>query len=147
MVCCLLGHKDTPSSIIPELEARIRYAIEHETVDCFLVGNNGSFDSLALCALRKVMYDYPGINYHVVLAYLPISRNEDWPYSPAETVYPEGLENVHPKYAIAWRNRWMIASADILICYITHGWGGAARYAGQARKKGKKIINLGNYNI
>ena len=147
MVCCLFGHKDTPNSIIPELEAKIRYVIEHEAVDCFLVGNSGSFDSLALCVLRKVAHEYPGITYHVVLAYLPISRNEDWPYSAAETVYPEGLENVHPKYAIAWRNRWMIASADIVICYITHGWGGAARYTGQARKKGKKIINLGNHNI
>lgn len=147
MVCCLFGHKDTPRSIIPELEAKIRYVIEHEAVDYFLVGNNGWFDSLALSVLRKVLYEYSWIRYHVVLAYLPASNNMDWPYSEIETLYPEGLENVHPKYAIAWRNRWMVASADIVICYITHSWGGAARYAGQARKKGKKIINLGNYNI
>lgn len=147
MVCCLFGHKDTPSSIMPELEATIRYVIEHEDVDYFLVGNNGSFDSLALCVLRRVVHEYPGIAYHVVLAYLPISYNKDWPYSSVETVYPEGLEIIYPKYAIAWRNKWMIASADIVLCNITHGWGGAARYVGHARKKGKIIINLGNYNI
>ena len=33
MVCCLFGHKDTPSSIYPELEAKIRYAIEYEAAD------------------------------------------------------------------------------------------------------------------
>jgi len=147
MVCCLFGHKDTPSSIIPELEEIIRYVIEHEAVDCFLVGNNGSFDSLALCVLRKVIHEFPRITYQVVLAYLPVNSNEDWPYSATETVYPEGLENVHPKYAIAWRNNWMVNSSDIVISYVTHSWGGAAKYTAYAKKKGKKIYNLGNYNI
>ena len=50
---------------MPELEATIRYVIEHEDVDYFLVGNNGSFDSLALCVLRRVVHEYPGIAYHV----------------------------------------------------------------------------------
>lgn len=147
MVCCFFGHKDTPSSIYTELEVKIRYAIEHEAVDYFLVGNNGAFDSIALSILKDVIHEYPGVSYHVVLAYLPTKYKEDWSYSATETLCPEGLESVPPKYAIAWRNNWMVASADIVICYITHGWGGAARYSEHARKKGKKIINLGNYNI
>lgn len=147
MVCCFFGHKDTPSSIYSELEVKIRYVIEHESVDYFLVGNNGAFDSIALCILKDVMHEYPEVSYHVVLAYFPTEYKADWPYSATETLYPEGLEDVHPKYAIAWRNNWMVTSADIVICYITHSWGGAARYSGYARKMGKTIINLGNYNI
>lgn len=147
MVCCFFGHKDTPSSIYTELEVKIRYVIEYEAVDYFLVGNNGAFDSMALCALRNVVHEYPTVSYHVVLAYLPTKYKEGWSYNATETLYPEGLESIPPKYAITWRNNWMVASADIVICYITHGWGGAARYSEHARKKGKMIINLGSYNI
>lgn len=142
MVCCLFGHKDTPSSIYPELEAKIRYAIEYEAADYFLVGNNGAFDSMALCVLRKMVHEYSGISYHVVLAYLPTGYKVDWPYSAAETLYPEGLESVHPRYAMARRNNWMVESADIVICYITHGWGGAARYIEMAQKKKKESSTL-----
>ncbi len=147
MVCCLFGHKDAPSSIYPELEAKIRYVIEHEAVDYFLVGNNGAFDSMVLRALRNIVPEYPAVSYRVVLAYLPTKHRTHWPYSATEALYLEGLESVHPKYAIARRNNWMVASADIVICYITHGWGGAFRYSEHARKKGKKIINLGNDNM
>lgn len=142
MVCCLFGHKDTSSSIYPELEAKIRYVIEHEAVDYFLVGNNGAFDSMAIGILRNMVHEYSGISYHVVLAYLPTAHRTDWPYSATETLYPEGLESVHPKYAIAWRNKWMVESADIVICNITHDWGGAERYVAMAHKKKKRVINI-----
>lgn len=142
MICCLFGHKDTPSSIYPELEAKIRYVIEHEAVDCFLIGNNGAFDSIALSILRNVVHEYTEVSYHVVLAYLPTVYKPDWPYSATETLYLEGLESVHPKYAIAWRNNWMVEAADIVICNITHDWGGAARYVAVARKKKKESSTL-----
>ena len=51
------------------------------------------------------------IQYQVVLAYLPKERRE---YEDgSDTLYPEGIETVHPKFAITWRNRYMIDSADI----------------------------------
>lgn len=144
MVCSLFGHKNTPDSVCSELEAKIKYVIEHESVDYFLLGNNGIFDSMALHILRNIVCEYPNVSYSVVLAYLPTLRKENWPYSERETLYPEGLEKIHPKYAIAWRNNWMVNSSDIVISYVTHSWGGAAKYTAYAKRKGKKIYNLGN---
>ena len=52
------------------------------------------------------------------------------------------LENVPPKYAIIRRNEWMVDKADLLLAYITYGWGGAARTYRYAKRKGIPIVNL-----
>ena len=55
---------------------------------------------------------------------------------------PEGVETVPPRFAIAWRNKWMLREADYVVTYITHGWGGAAQFAELAERQGKVIIRL-----
>ncbi len=55
---------------------------------------------------------------------------------------PEGLEKVHPRYAISRRNEWMLKQADYVVTYVTHSWGGAARYARQAEHMGKALLSL-----
>ena len=49
---------------------------------------------------------------------------------------------MHPRYAISWRNKWMIRESDVVITYITHSWGGAAQFAEMVKKKRKRIINV-----
>ena len=72
-----------------------------------------------------------------MLAYLP-KGNDTIP----DSILPEGIELVHPRYAISWRNRWMIEHSDYVIAYITHNYGGAARFVDEAKRKGKTVINL-----
>ena len=68
---------------------------------------------------------------------------EEWPtYEPLEALYPEGLESVPPRYAISRRNKWMIRESDVAVTYITHSWGGAAKFAEKAKREGKTVINL-----
>jgi len=55
---------------------------------------------------------------------------------------PEGIETVHPRFAISWRNKWMIEQSDYVVTYITHSWGGAAQFAEKAKRQKKGIINL-----
>ena len=55
---------------------------------------------------------------------------------------PEGIEAVHPRFAISWRNKWMIKQSDYVVTYITHPWGGAAQFAEMAKKQQKAVINL-----
>ena len=70
---------------------------------------------------------YFDISYNVVLAYMPAKASaECFPYQYEETILPDGIESVPPRFAISWRNKWMIKEADIVVCYITHSWGGAA---------------------
>ena len=142
MTCCFFGHKDTPSSVYEKLEEAVEKIIVEDGVSSFLVGNQGQFDSMALSALRKLKLKYPRINYNVVLAYMPAEKEMWNPYEYGETMLPEGIESVHPRYAISWRNKWLVNESDVVICYITHGWGGAARYVELASKKKKRTINL-----
>ena len=106
----------------------------------FYVGNQGRFDAIVRGVLRDLKNEYPQINYAVVLAYMPGKRTEYDDYS--NTILPEGIESVHPRYAISWRNNWMLQQSDYVVTYITHSWGGAAQYADKARRQKKTVINI-----
>ena len=142
MTCCFFGHKDAPSSIYDKLEEAVKKLIVEDKVSSFLLGNQGQFDALALTAIRKLREMYPHITYNVVLAYMPGAKEVWSAYEPMETLYPEGLEAVHPRYAISLRNKWMIQESDVVVTYITHSWGGAAQFAELAERKNKRVINI-----
>lgn len=141
MVCCFFGHKDIPSGLTEHLLPVLTGLIA-EGVDSFLVGNQGGFDSVVLHMLRLLKGKHPHITYNVVLAYMPGNKEEWLAYEPMETLYPEGLESVHPRYAISWRNKWMVQESDVVVAYITHSWGGAAQFVELAERKKKRIINI-----
>ena len=141
MVCCFIGHKEVPSDLDKLLVPTLTELIA-EGVDSFLVGNQGGFDSTVLHLLRKLKDKYPHITYNVILAYMPGAKEEWSAYNPMETLYPEGLEAVHPRFAISWRNKWMIQESDVVVTYITHSWGGAAQFAELAERKHKRVINI-----
>lgn len=137
MTVCFFGHKDTPETVRPFLEQEIERLIERGA-ECFLVGNQGRFDGMVLGCLRRMAKKHPGITYKVVLAYMPKTGE----FACGETMLPEGQELVHPRYAIAHRNKWMVEEADAAVVYVAHSWGGAARYADLMRRKGKSVRNL-----
>ncbi|MBP5428913.1 MAG: DUF1273 family protein [Clostridia bacterium] len=139
MKCCtFFGHHDCPDSIKGELQDAIKRKIE-EGVNLFYIGNHGRFDAMALSCLRELIKEYPEISYAVVLAYLPTERNG---YTDRETVFPEGIESIPRRFAIDYRNRWMIDRADVVIAHVTHAWGGAAKYVRYAERKVKRIVYL-----
>ena len=141
MVCCFFGHKDVPSGLTEHL-LPVLTGLVAEGVDSFLVGNQGGFDSAVLHTLRLLKEKHPHITYNVVLAYMPGAKEEWSANEPMETLYPEGLESVHPRYAISWRNKWMIHESDVVVAYIDHSWGGAAQFAELAERKKKRVINI-----
>lgn len=140
-VCTFFGHRDCPASIKPKLRAVVEELIVRYGVDWFYMGRQGAFDAMARSVLRKLAKVYPHISYAVVLERLP------WPKDPAswdfsDTIFPEGLETVPPRFAISRRNEWMLKQADFVVTYITHNWGGAAQYAEKAQRQGKRVLNL-----
>ncbi len=141
MICTFFGHRDAPQDIYNKLEAILIDLIENEQVNTFYVGNQGSFDGMVKKALKKLKAVYPHINYAVVLAYMPTDpTTEDY----SNTIFPEGLERVPPKYAIVKRNQWMLEKADFVVAYVKYSFGGAAKFTALAGKKGKIVINLAN---
>ena len=137
-VCTFFGHRDCPSSIQPKLKATLIDLIENHAVHTFYVGNHGAFDSLVRSILQELTQPYPQIRYTVVLAYLP-TKQTDFPY---KTLLPDGIENVPKRFAISFRNKWMLKQSDFVVTYITHSWGGAAQFAELAEKQQKTIIPL-----
>lgn len=140
--CTFFGHSDCPDSIKSKLRKVLVELITKRSVDMFYVGNQGQFDALVRSTLQELIKEYPWINYAVVLAYVPQKRTEYEDYS--DTMIPEGIEYVHPHYAISWRNRWMIKQSEYVVAYVVRSWGGAAQYTKKARKEGKTVFNTGN---
>ena len=105
--------------------------------EIFLLGGYGSFDSMAAHTVWDLKKRYPHIKSTLVVPYLdrkyPSEHYDD-------TLYPS-LENVPKRFAISKRNEWMVNEADIVVAYVIHGWGGAAKTLEYARRKKKKIIN------
>ncbi len=139
-VCTFFGHRDCPDTVKPKLREVLIDLITNHNVDMFYVGNQGRFDAIVQHVLHELKQEHSQINYAVVLAYMPGKQNEYDDYS--DTMLPEGIESVHPHYAISWRNNWMLKQSDYAVTYITHSWGGAAQYAGKADRAAKTVINL-----
>ena len=103
----------------------------------FYLGCYGAFDSLAVSVLREQEKQYPQIELILVLAYLNTGRDTS---GYDITVYPP-LETVPRRFAISHRNRWMVESADVVVAYVLHDWGGAATTLRCAKQKKKQIIS------
>ena len=139
MICTFFGHKDTPKEIEPILRSTLIDLIENKNVNVFYVGNNGSYDTMVRRQLEGLSQTYP-ITYSVVLAYLPTKKSEYEDYT--NTILPEGIETAPKRFAISYRNKWMIQQSDIVVTYVTHGFGGAAQFKDMAKKLGKTVIEL-----
>lgn len=136
MICTFFGHRDCPFQIESNLKHEIINLIESCSVDTFYVGNNGNFDKIAYKTLLSLNGSYK-IKIYVVLAYLPNSH-----VIIQNSIYPEGLEKVPPKFAIPWRNKWMVNNSDYIIAFLRHDFGGAAKAVIYAEKKGVKVIRI-----
>jgi len=102
----------------------------------FYLGGYGEFDLLCAVTLREMQKEYPYIRLILVLPYLN-SNILTAVYD--ETLYPP-LETVPKRFAISRRNEWMVKECDVVVAYVTHGWGGAAKTLAYAEKKKKQII-------
>lgn len=137
MNCTFFGHADAPSEIKDRLRETIIGLIENRGADCFYVGNHGNFDRMALAVLKELSEVYPQIDYYVVYAYLP-QNGVDFKHS----IYPEGIETVPKRFAINYRNNWLIGHADIVITFVVRSFGGAAKFKKAAENKRREIIEI-----
>ena len=142
MVCTFFGHRQVTKEIEPTLRAVLVDLIENHDVKRFYVGNHGEFDAMAQRTLIEVSKEY-AIRFYVVLAYLPEQGSAlDLP-EEIETLLPDGIENAPKRFAISYRNKWMIAQSDYVVTYVNHKIGsGAAQFKALAEKRGKRVIEL-----
>ena len=140
--CTFFGHRNVMANIEDALQSTIIDLIENHGVDRFYVGNQGNFDSIVRKMLEKLAKQYP-FQYAIVLAYMPKEKAALDDLS-SNMLLPEGIEFVPRRFAISWRNKWMIEQSDYVVTYITNTIGsGAAQFKELAERKKKIVINLG----
>ncbi len=137
MVCTFFGHRDAPKEIEPTLRLTLIDLIENKNATVFYVGNHGNFDAMVRRQLEDLSKTYP-IKYYVVLAYMP-GKNDN---SDEHTLFPEGIETIPRRFAINYRNKWMLNKSDIVVTYVTRNFGGAQKFKQMAEKMGKVIFTL-----
>ena len=107
-----------------------------EGADRFYLGGYGDFDRFAAEAVKAKKEERPDIEMVLVTAYL--SRQADGEFYDY-MIYPT-LKDVTQRSAIPKRNEWMVDSADVVVAYVTHEWGGAAKTLEYARRCSKRVI-------
>ncbi len=140
MTVTFFGHKDTPKEIEPTLRTTLVDLIKNHGATEFYVGNNGNFDTMVRRQLENLSQTYP-ITYNIVLAYIPTKKSEYDSFT--NTLLPEGIETVPKRFAISYRNKWMVEQSDTVVSYVIRTYGGAAQFKEMAERQGKTVIELG----
>ncbi|MBR6675985.1 MAG: hypothetical protein IKL24_01490 [Clostridia bacterium] len=140
--CTFFGHRKVYSNIENELMNSIREMVIKNNVTVFYVGNHGEFDAAVLRCLKRIKTEFPNISYYVVLAYLPTENSKISVEDQGRTLFPEGIENALPKFAIIKRNMWMIEKCDYVITFVKNEQGMSARFKETAEQKGKNVVNI-----
>ena len=105
----------------------------------FFLGGYGNFDSFAYSCCKKYKIKHPKVSLVFVTPYLKIDPTYAALYD--SVVYPD-IEDKPLKFAITYRNKYMVEKADIVVAFIDHEWGGAYKTYVYAKRKGKRVINL-----
>ena len=146
MIITFCGHaqfaktKEYERKILDFLERHIG----NSPADCYL-GDYGEFDHFAYDCCKKYKASHPDVSLILITPYITAPNQHNRLTSQKQLydgiIYPS-LENKPLKFAISYRNRWMVEQADAVICGISHPWGGAYQTYQHAKRKGKPIFNV-----
>lgn len=115
--CFLMGHRDAPKTILPELLAALERHITAYGVTEFLVGQHGAFDRLAAGAVMQLKEKHPGIRLVLLLPYHPGERKTVLPEGFDASLYPEGQETVPHRLAMVRANQYAVRYCGYMIAY------------------------------
>ena len=143
------GHSSfTPTK---EYEDKVLDFLEEKLGDCTFdvyLGNNGAFDAFAYNCCKKYSSKHPNLSLIYVTPYMTLDFQKkylnDYVKQYDGIIYPN-IEDKPMRFAITYRNRFMIEKSDFVIVYVEHSWGGAYSAYKYALKKGKQIYNLANF--
>jgi len=151
MIVTFCGHSQYTESEEDEQKilSLLREIIGDHHAELYL-GGYGSFDSFARRCGKKYQVTHPNTKLIFVTPYITtdykrnhLDYNKDL-YD--EILYPS-LEDKPLKFAISYRNKWMVEQSDYVIAYITHDWGGAYKTYIHAQRKKKPLFNISGKEI
>ena len=146
MIVTFCGHSEYTESA--EDEQKILSLLSDKIGDRpaeLYLGGYGSFDTFALKCGSKYRQTHQNTKLIFVTPYMTVDCQKNHLAQERDRydaiIYP-ALERIPPKFAILHRNKWMVEKADLVISYITHGWGGAYQTYRHAQRKNKPIFNI-----
>lgn len=155
MFCAFFGHRDYSPENFDCLLKMLEKLILYDGVEGFYVGNKGGFDRSVHLALKKMKSKYPYVKMFLVLdtAESPnykVMSMEKSEYEQCiknfELIVPEGIENVPKRYAMSYRNNWMIKECDIAVVYYLYSGTNTQKYVDELLRKGKSVVNIAVLN-
>lgn len=151
MIITFCGHSDFRASKESEkkLIAFLEKTVGNATADMYL-GGYGEFDSFAYSCCKKYQESHKGIALIFVTPYMTLEYQKNHlnfikdQYD--QILYPE-IEDKPLKFAITYRNQWMVEKSDAVVCAIYRTVGGAYKTYKYAKRKKKAIYNLTDTDI
>ncbi|MBR3894406.1 MAG: DUF1273 domain-containing protein [Clostridia bacterium] len=146
MIITFCGHADYRASKEDEkaILSILGTHVGDDRADLYL-GGYGGFDRFARRCGKTYQTVHPRTKLILVTPYLTPAYQKNHLNTEKKEydaiIYPE-LEHVPTKFAILYRNRWMVEKADLVIAYVLHERGGAYQSYLHALKKQKPTINL-----
>ena len=107
--------------------------------------NYGEFDAFVYECCKKYQANHPLTKLIFVTPYItPKYQKLHLQYltSKYDEIICPPIEDKPQKFAISYRNKWMVEQADYVICGIQHEWRGAYQTYRHAKRKSKPIFNL-----
>ena len=145
MIVTFFGHAQFPT--VHQFEQTVLLLLEKNVDDrevVFYLGNQGEFDAFAYSCCKKYQSMHSHASLILITPYLPQNNSSKSNHIFSqydEVIYPE-IEEKPKRFAIKYRNKWMVDHADLVICGIDHSWGGAYQACQYAKRHGKTVINI-----
>ena len=143
--CFFIGHHDAKAEVYPALLAEVERHITQYGVTVFFVGHYGNFDRMAAAAVKEAKAQHPEVRLMLVLPYHPAERAVPIPVGFDGSYYPDGMETVPRRFAIARANKKMVDTSNWLISYVCHPGSNARNLLEYAQRREKKgLIHIEN---
>ncbi len=145
MVISFCGHSDFYES--DNIKIKLLKILEKEVGDSpadFYLGGYGGFDNYAKNVCKQFQKTHSLCKLYFITPYRSQKylKNRLYLEEYYDGVILPDISESCTKFAILKRNDWMIEQADLIIAYVEHTWGGAAKSLEKANKLKKKIYNL-----
>ena len=144
MIITFFGHSDFKEN--DEFEKIILDLLEKKIGDNvaeIYLGGYGNFDAFAYKCCKKYKQNHSNVSLVFVTPYLNF-ENSNLMYD--YVIYPE-IEDKPLRFAITYRNRYMVEKAEYIIFYLNREWGGAYQSYKYAKQKKKELLNLAELDL
>ena len=149
MTVTFFGHSSFVGT--PEHESRILKFLSEKIGDktaSIYLGDKGGFDSFAYTCCDKYRQSHKNTSLIYVTPYItPSYQKKLLCYQKRfdAIIYPQ-IEDKPIRFAISYRNKFMVDSADYVVTYVSHSYGGAYKAYKYAHTKRKSVFNLADYD-